>query len=761
MLHKYYIFNIAQTKISDKCLFLEYFTKFALFIFNLLIINLQNMYRYLLIFCCIFLYTLLANAQKAIILQQEQEIIDISKQFSVLKNNPILQEVLGKDAQPKYAIINQDSLALPTKDSMITWIKFSLQNHTEKDIYLEVGNFSIPYFEVYIPNISGSHTVKKLGNILPASAKEVRSNLFLVHLASGQDTLTKDFYLAFYHQYIQLAPIDISTIPLRVGSLPLFMKEIHSRDLFFGSFIGIIIIMSVYNFFIYLSIKEKSYIYYILHILLTGLATITFAGYGFDILWAEFPWLNEYIYAFVVNLPNCFLIGFSIYFLETYKYAPVWHKILLLFVFLFIANTLWALTGNYASIVLGQLLILILCLFLFIISLRIYLKGHKTARFYIMANTAFIAGVVLIILVSNRLIPNNFFTAHANQIGTILEILLFSLALTDKIKTLTNEREEAQKENLRLIEEQKEILEQKVRERTKELETANQEIIAQNEELMQQQEEILAVNEALEQSNMIIKHTSDRLNKSIQYANRIQQVILPKKEKINHFFKEHFALYFPKDVVSGDFYWFTLLNEQKAIFVLADCTGHGVPGAFMSIIGSTLLHEITKTKHIHLPSEIIYNLDIAIRNILKQEQSRNSDGMDIAVCLFEKEANTKTYQILFAGAKSDLFYIKENQIYKLNGDRISVGGLSNKVKTFKNEKITLQEGDLIYFSSDGYIDQNNVERKRFGSHQFKELLLSIATLPMQEQEIRLLEVLKAYQQDEEQRDDISVIGIKL
>lgn len=108
-----------------------------------------------------------------------------------------------------------------------------------------------------------------------------------------------------------------------------------------------------------------------------------------------------------------------------------------------------------------------------------------------------------------------------------------------------------------------------------------------------------------------------------------------------------------------------------------------------------------------------------------------------------------------------MFYVKENQIHKLNGDRTTIGGLSNRIKTFKDEKITLHEGNLLYFSSDGYIDQNNPERKRFGSQQFQNLLLSISILPMQEQETKLLEVLKAHQQQEEQRDDISVIGVRL
>ncbi len=217
----------------------------------------------------------------------------------------------------------------------------------------------------------------------------------------------------------------------------------------------------------------------------------------------------------------------------------------------------------------------------------------------------------------------------------------------------------------------------------------------------------------------------------------------------------------PKDVVSGDFYWFSKLNNIQAIFVLADCTGHGVPGAFMSMIGNTLLHEITKTKGISSPAEILLNLHHGIRNVLKQEESQNSDGMDISVCLFEKNESKKTYQVTFAGAKGSIFYSKDLQIEQLNGDRITIGGFTERKRNFTNQSFTLNKEDVIYFTSDGYIDQHNVERKRFNSHHFKELLTKICNLSIPEQEKVMLFALKEHQQAEEQRDDISVVGIKL
>ncbi len=301
----------------------------------------------------------------------------------------------------------------------------------------------------------------------------------------------------------------------------------------------------------------------------------------------------------------------------------------------------------------------------------------------------------------------------------------------------------------------------KLKENESKIKEQNAEMLTQNEELFQQQEELSIINTSLETTFKELKSTSDRLSKSIQYANQIQQLILPKKEKLDSFFNEHFVIYLPKDVVSGDFYWFTKLKDDKAIFILADCTGHGVPGAFMSMIGNTLLHEIIKVKNISSPAEILLELHKSIRNVLKQKESKNSDGMDISVCLFEKNTETKESQITFAGAKSTLFYVKDKLVYQVDGSKATVGGFTEKERTFENHIFTLKEDEIVYFTSDGYIDQNNFNRERFGSNKFKQLLNAISYLSIKEQKQAMLTALEKHQQSELQRDDISVVGIKL
>jgi len=235
-----------------------------------------------------------------------------------------------------------------------------------------------------------------------------------------------------------------------------------------------------------------------------------------------------------------------------------------------------------------------------------------------------------------------------------------------------------------------------------------------NDNLALQKQEIELIYQQL-------KDASEQLQQSIGYAYQIQSVVMPKEKELETFFSDVFILYKPKDIVSGDFYWFSFY-QQHAIFVLADCTGHGVPGAFMSMLGATLLHEIVNVRLINDPACILQNIDTALQEILKQKEGRNSDGMDIAICYFEKieQKNTK---IIFAGSKSKLFCVDNKQLIEIVGDRHFLGGRKEGTKIFTNKELILSSDAQFYFFSDGFSDQNNQKRQKIGSKYFKELVL--------------------------------------
>ena len=286
--------------------------------------------------------------------------------------------------------------------------------------------------------------------------------------------------------------------------------------------------------------------------------------------------------------------------------------------------------------------------------------------------------------------------------------------------------------------------------------------------------DLIKTNNKLKNAYLEISIQNKQIKSSIQYAQTIQRAILPIRKDMDKYFN-NFILYRPKDVVSGDFYWFSVakLYKDKEEFIrfiaVVDCTGHGVPGAFMSMIGNSLLNEIIKQRKIYDPKTILFKLNYEIRKSLKQDITENHDGMDICLCRIQEEQNKTSnlthYKIIFSGAKRPLYYYKsqKNELDKLKGDRINIGGIIQKHKKvpFTNQEIILQQNDLIYLTTDGYADQNDKNRKRFGTKKFENVLSKIASKDLPEQEQIIATELEQWQGKEEQRDDITIVGVKL
>ncbi len=263
----------------------------------------------------------------------------------------------------------------------------------------------------------------------------------------------------------------------------------------------------------------------------------------------------------------------------------------------------------------------------------------------------------------------------------------------------------------------------------------------------------------IEEQKDILDRQHKKISASIDYAQNIQQAVLPLKYVMEKYFDVS-IIYQPKDIVSGDFYWFTETHD-KAFMAVVDCTGHGVPGAFMSMIGNTLLNEIILEKKVTMPAAILTELDMEVRAALKQDTTDNTDGMDVCLISLTKD---NSHCLHFAGAKRPLYYFKANDSKwnEIKGDRRGIGGRSKKQnERFTDHELCLESGDRIFLSSDGIVDQNNRERKRFGSKKIKEILQENASLEVEEQVRELERALLAYMNQTEQRDDITFIGAKI
>jgi serine phosphatase RsbU (regulator of sigma subunit) len=309
------------------------------------------------------------------------------------------------------------------------------------------------------------------------------------------------------------------------------------------------------------------------------------------------------------------------------------------------------------------------------------------------------------------------------------------------------------------------IFRQQSNEQTKELLRKSQEqaeeLQAREEEIRSNLDQLQANHEEIKTKNIEIEQIHSHLTSSIEAALTIQQAILPSAEKVKCLLSDYFILYYPKDNVSGDFYWINQV-DGKTFVVVADCTGHGVPGAFMSLIGSSLLDKIIFSDKIHDPAQILYQLHQGVFNLLKQAETKNNNGMDLSICVLEKINDTQT-QMTFVGAKRPLFSFKsqEQELVVLKGDRRSIGGIQNEDVPFQNQEMMLEKGDVIYLSTDGFTDQNNLDRKRFGDQSFQEIIVAWAKTPLHQQKILFDNVLRNHMKGTAQRDDILVMGIRI
>ncbi len=317
------------------------------------------------------------------------------------------------------------------------------------------------------------------------------------------------------------------------------------------------------------------------------------------------------------------------------------------------------------------------------------------------------------------------------------------------VKQLAEQNILKEQEKQQIIEGQKEMLEKQVKEKTAEIQEQKDELEEKNKEITD----------------------------SITYARRIQTAILPPEEMLADALGDHVVIYKPKDVVSGDFYW-SYLSGDNVVFAVADCTGHGVPGAFMSMIGNSILNEVVQDRKV-LEADLILNelRSTLITTLQKSGGQTTRDGMDIALCVWNKKNNTLQY----AGANNPLYWISENiakdgsikeaekirlynnHLLEIVADKQPIGYQEGKMDVpFTKHIIQLRKGDTIYITSDGYIDQFGGEKnKKFTSKRFRDMLDTFVYMPTVQQKLVLEQTIEQWKRYETQTDDICVIGVRV
>lgn len=674
----------------------------------------------------------------------------------------------------------------------VYWAKFKIRNNSDNqhNILLQIGDKRhSDIAELYLLDESGNIVDKqKSGHFVPKSQKNIQEELgskFLLNLKPSET----------YTVLLRIQNISGFSPGFNVRMIPqsLFYKNLLNRNLIQGLLQGILWIMFLYNLLIFVYSRDKVYLWYSLYIVGIALNFLTERGLFIEYIIPEHPQINPYIFISATGLASVGYFQFLRLFLNTKEKMPRWDKahIVVIIVNVFVTLVLFAEILAFFNLPLAinvsnylNLLGLVYGLVFIFYLMR---KGDILARFFIIGTVLLALGTLTSLVYLIFKIPLNFDPKYFMNAGTIAEILAFSLGLGYRIRLIEKSKQKVQEKLIKQLEKNDQLkekvnheLEQKVLERTAEIEQQKEEILAQSENLQvanriltQQKREIEQKNEEIVAQTKNLEKVFQETTDSINYARRIQNTILPSTNILANYFEDYFILFKPKETVSGDFYWFKYLtrgDKQFFAFVAADATGHGVPGALVSMLGNSLLNETVVKNEVQKASDVLEALRKEIKTAFHQsaDQIITRDGIDMAFCVLD----LNTLELQYSGANRPLLIFNhsntnENSFIEIKPDKNPIG-IYHKEKAFTNHSIQLEKGNKIYLFSDGYPDQiGGPEGRKFYMRRFKELLSELYKLPMSQQ----LEILED-KYDEwvndistartyRQVDDILVMGLTI
>ncbi|OHX65320.1 7TM diverse intracellular signaling domain-containing protein [Flammeovirga pacifica] len=639
----------------------------------------------------------------------------------------------------------------------------------------------------------------------------VKNNKLKNHFVTG-DHVNFDERPIDHHNYlfpITLESKEAATVYFRVKTdgivkLPMFFykpwkyAEVNSKyEVSYGIILGILTMLCILSVTTYLPTKDFSYLLYPLPLIAKILFTFSLTGHTFQYLFPSLPQMANIITPLSIAL---WMLGeslFNLYFLKTRKLSNVAFGINIVgFVFAFATIVTSIFLSYYAAIKLVTAISIPFSLMSLALGFIAYSKGQRIARYYISAWGIYCIGLFVFVGFATGHLPDNFFTEHALDFGDLFLAPLLFVALSKKYAVYREQKNEAIQQMLEMEAKAKEELEYKVVERTaelqeatveleerkEELETQASQLLLKNEEITSQSEELQSMNDKMTETNVELEQINEEiaaqrdmmevknkqletvtknLQDSINYAKRIQSNILPPIEEFQRLFKDFFIMYQPKNTVSGDFYWVSEnTKENKVILVAADCTGHGVPGAMMSVMGGGFLDKIVNLRGITSPARIIIEMQQNLTNILKGKDSK--DGMDLGIIVWDRNNN----KVIFAGAHTPLVFVQKGKIYSIKGERLSLGTKIEKL-VINEHSISLSTPTSFYLFSDGYQDQFGGEHNRkISSKKLRELILELSNKPMEEQKDAFNTYFHNWKNNdinkpEKQTDDVLLLGVKV
>ena len=509
--------------------------------------------------------------------------------------------------------------------------------------------------------------------------------------------------------------------------------------------LGLLLFSAVLNLIIGLILQRRSFVSLFLYLM--SLLLFAFSYLGF---YDEFFSQNRHI---PIGLPVYFLtlvlfLQVSKRYLQLEKNLPAWNTVTNVFMFFLALSIPYYYLTVYVErfynsyLAFSSLFFFTAAAFLGLIESFILFNKEAKAKYFLIANLTVVISLALNIFLENR---------YPVVVGSVIQGFIFTIGLAEEIKILDQQKHRYQQSlisqlevNLKLKDNLTIELENKVEERTKELKYANNELREKNN-IVEQQKELLEIR-------------NKEIKDSIEYAKRIQTASFPSRKILERVTRDYFIFYKPRDIVSGDFYWFGEVDD-KVIVIASDCTGHGVPGAFMSMYGIAFLNEIVNKERIYNPSEILNTLRDKITSSLNRgdDEYETMDGMDVSAITFDR-ANSR---ILFAGAFNSLYFIRNEELQVINADKMPVA-FYQKMDPFTLHELEMVKGDAFYIYTDGLIDQfGGAEGKKFLSKRLRDILLQISHLSMKEQFSQLEQAFNDWKGNYFQVDDILMIGLRI
>lgn len=617
------------------------------------------------------------------------------------------------------------------------FIRFTVVNKTNARLNLMLETARPITNEVVLFNEGDSSKVIS-GDGIPFHTKTVPSNHSILPLsvdANGEET------------YVLKLTSDGETLALPM----IFRKAGHydgysrTRQWLGGIFYGIFFFVIVIYLTFFVLLRERLFLLYVIYVLFSGLLQMALDGYIHQYLLPSGGYLTQHSVMFVAGVAVLFALSYATRYLELKGRYRTISNVLFVMVAATTAGSLfpgvvyeiaYPMINGFSFLAMSWLLV----------AAFLIRKKSKVNRLFFVGLSSLVLGGLIFILGNFGVIDAPEVTQLGLKAGTLMEIIFLSILMAGRYKSLQEEKEMAQK---RLVEE---------------LEAKN---ILISETNVRLEQEVAERTKEIELQRLLLKEKNEDFVASVKYAERIQSAVLSNEGKFKSILPDSFVMFRPKDIVSGDFYWVETIEPTDEwpngllVYATADCTGHGVPGALVSIIGNHLLKLGKTHKDVQSPGDALdflnKEINLALNSKYGQEQIR--DGMDVTLCAIDQY----NMQLFFAGAQNSAYIVRAGELHEIKGDRMSIGSDgSDKGAGFTTHQFTLQKGDVIYTYSDGYADQfGGPKEKKFMSKRLKTMLMEIGEKPMNEQQEIVENAFDEWKGDLEQLDDVLLIGVRI